>query len=238
MTNLAVLNNIDHKDLKITTTRSEAFGDAYMCVPTFPREFRAVQAHYPIVFGKNNGENYTPLVLLGLQKDENLFISEGQWDARYIPLCAEAKPFFIGPGREGQYDDGQRWVIHVDMDSPKLNTESGIALFKEFGGSSSYIDRTSDILTAVHEGITEVKPFTDLLVKYDLLESFAAETTLANGQKYRLDGFYTVNEERLAKLPIEVLEILHQRGFLFDIHMQLASIAHLSDLFERKNKTL
>ena len=170
-----------------------------------------------------------------MQKDENLFISEGQWDARYIPLCAQAKPFFIGPGREGQDDDGQQWVIHVDMDSPKLNTESGIALFKDFGGNSSYIDRTSEILRAVHEGITEVKPFTELLTKYDLLESFKAETTLANGQKYRLDGFYTINEEKLSALPGEILSKLLVNGWLGSIYTVIASMANFRALIERKN---
>lgn len=244
MKNLMVLNNIDHKDLKIITTRSNELGDGYMCVPTFPQEFRAVQAIYPIVFNKNDTtQEYTPLVLFGLQEDENLFLNQGDWDARYIPACAEARPFFIGHsqshGQEqgGQNDDGQQWLIHVDIDSPKLNRETGIDLFMEFGGNSPFLDRIRDVLSSIHEGVTEVKPFTDLLVKYDLLEPFSVETTLANEQKYRLDGFYTVNEARLANLEIEGLSELHQSGFLFDIYMQLSSLSNLSDLFERKNKT-
>jgi hypothetical protein len=239
MTKLAVLNNVDHKDLKINTSRSAELGDAYMCVPTFPKEFRSVQAHYPIVFGKNaQSEEYTPLVLLGLQENENLFLRDGEWDARYLPLCAEAKPFLIGPGQNNPADDEQQWVIHVDMDSPKLGAASGVSLFKEFGGNSDYLDRVREVLQAIHEGIAEVKPFTDLLEKYELLEPFSAETQLINRQTCRLEGFYTINEERLANLPAEDISHLHSSGFLFDIHMQLASLSHLADLFDRKNAQL
>jgi len=241
MKNLMVLNNVDHKDLKISTTRSQELGDGYMCVPTFPGEFRAVQAHYPIVFHKNDSnQEYTPLALFGLQEDENLFLKDGDWDARFIPACAEARPFFIGQGQNqsGQEDDGQQWLIHVDIDSPKLNRESGIDLFMEFGGNSPFLDRIKDVLGAIHEGVSEVKPFTDLLVKYELLEPFSVETTLVNEQKYRLDGFHTINEQRLANLAVEDLSALHQSGYLFDIYMQLSSLSNLSELFERKNSNL
>ncbi len=235
MNNLAVLNNIDHKDLKINTARSGAMGDAYMCVPTFPREFRAAQAHYPIVFSKNsNTGEYTPLALLGLEDGENLFLKHDKWDAPYIPLCAEAKPFLIGQGQ----GDGQDWVIHVDMDSPKLNTESGINLFKEFGGNSDFLDRTCDILGAIHEGISEVKPFTDILEKHKLLEPFAVETTLKNNRKCKFQGFHVINEDRLSELSGDDITSLHASGFLFDIHMQLASLSRFSSLFDRKNNIL
>lgn len=239
MTNLAVLNNIDHKDLKIDTQRSEAAGDGYMCVPTFPREFRAVQVHYPIVFAKNDSTGeYTPLALLGLQEGENLFLSEGKWDARYIPLCAEAKPFLIGAGADGLGSEEQPWVIHVDMDSPKLSRDKGVNLFKEQGGNSPFVDRIREVLSHVNEGISEVKPFTDLLVKYELLEPFAVETTLKDGKKHKFQGFHVINEERLAKLPPDAITYLHTSGFLFDIYMQAASLSNFSALFDRKNNTL
>ena len=192
-----------------------------------------------IVFSKNgNTGEYTPLVLLGLEENENLFISNGLWDALYIPLCAEAQPFLIGQGQSGQSDNDQNWVIHVDLDSPKLDTESGTNLFREFGGNSPFLDRICEILGAVHEGISEVKPFTDILEKYNLLEPFAVETTLKNNRKCKFQGFHVINEDRLAELSAEDIASLHASGFLFDIHMQIASLSNFSTLFDRKNKTL
>ena len=238
MANLAVLNNIDHKDLRVVTTRSAEHGDAYMVVPTFPREFRSVQAHYPIVFRQTqNGGDITPLVLLGLQPDENLFLGDGTWDAGYIPLCAEAKPFLIGSS-QSPLGGQEQWEIHVDLDSTRLSRDRGVSLFGELGGNSPYLNRIREVLQAIHAGIGEVKPFTDALKRYELLEPFTAEMNLPDGNAHRLAGFYTINEERLAQLPEAAICNLHTSGLLFDIHMQLASLSHIADLFQRKSARL
>jgi hypothetical protein len=239
MTNLVLLNNITHQNLKVITLRSKDYGDNYMCVPTFPKEFRSLQAQYPIVFGKNpESGKYTPLALLGLQEDENLFIDGEQWDARYIPLCAECKPFYIGQQTHKELGAEQEWVIHVDLDSPKLSESTGINLFKEQGGSSDFLMRMSKTLGLIHEGIAEVSPFIDLLVEFDLLELFSVEASLKNNQPYTLQGFYTINEEKLATLSADVIKRLHDSGFLFDIYMQIASLSQIAGLIERKNRYL
>ena len=65
---LELLNNIDHRDLRVLTRRGAAWGDDVMSCPLTPDEFRQAQAHYPIVFqadgaggkqrgGKDNGGN-------------------------------------------------------------------------------------------------------------------------------------------------------------------------------------
>src|SRR3546814_4226752 len=48
--NAVLLNNIDHRDLRVDARRGARFGDRVMSSVTFPAEFRSVQAHYPIVF--------------------------------------------------------------------------------------------------------------------------------------------------------------------------------------------
>jgi hypothetical protein len=239
MTNIVLLNNVEHQNLKVITTRGQDYGDNDMCVPTFPREFRSLQAQYPIVFGKNSesGE-YTPLALLGLQENENLFIENGQWNARYIPLCADCKPFYIGQQTQRDLTAETSCVIHVDLDSPKISEHSGLSLFKELGGNSDFLMRMSQTLGLIQEGIVEVKPFIHFLLELELLEPFSAEITLKNNQQYTLQGFYTINEEKLASLPTDALEKFHQSGFLFDIYMQIASLSQIAALIERKNNQL
>ncbi|MFT7558124.1 MAG: hypothetical protein ACI93R_000016 [Flavobacteriales bacterium] len=233
MSNLAILNNIDHKDLKIIETRSDQHQDNTMCVATFPSEFRALQSTYPIVFGLNSQSNaYTPLALLGLEKDENLFLKDGAWDARYVPVCAACKPFLIGPQ---SIEGDQQWVIHVDMDSPKLSFTDGTPLFKDQGGTSDFLLGISDKLKRVHEGIKDVEPMLEILKKFDLLEEFSAEISLSNGQKNRLTGFHTINEDKLLNLDSTAISALHESGYLADIYMQIASLSQISHLIERKN---
>lgn len=239
MSNIVLLNNIEHKNLKVVPVRGKEYGDDDMCVPTCPKEFRSLQAQYPIVFGKNEKTgNYTPLALLGLQEGENLFTENGEWKSRYIPLCAECKPFYIGQQSQRDLTASQNWVIHVDLDSPRVSTSEGVSLFKEHGGNSEFLMRISKVLGLVQEGVAEVKPFIDLLLEFDLLEPFSAEMTLKNNQQHSLVGFHTINEEKLASLSVNALKKLHDSGFLFDIYMQLASLSQIAALIERKNNRI
>ena len=79
----------------------------------------------------------------------------------------------------------------------------------------------SQTLGLIQEGIVEVKPFINLLLEFNLLEPFSANLTLKNNQQYLLQGFYTINEEKLASLPTDAIKKLHDSGFLFDIYMQM-----------------
>jgi hypothetical protein len=47
-----LLNNIDHKDIKVITDKSPALGDNVMYALVYPFEFRGVQAEYPIFLEK------------------------------------------------------------------------------------------------------------------------------------------------------------------------------------------
>ena len=74
MSQHVLLNNIDHKDLRVDTARSAALGDDVMFAATFPAEFRNVQAYYPIVFRKTAEGAFQPIALFGFQEGRNLFL--------------------------------------------------------------------------------------------------------------------------------------------------------------------
>ena len=75
MTHHVLLNNVDHKDLRVITTRSARYGDDVMYAITFPSEFRNIQANYPLVFRKNAQGQFEPTALLGFQERQNLFLT-------------------------------------------------------------------------------------------------------------------------------------------------------------------
>lgn len=238
MTNAVLLNNVEHRELRVVTERSAEFGDDQWFALTFPLEFRALQGQYPIFFQKDaRSGNFFPLALLGLQPGENLFLREGGWDASYIPLSIRREPFLIG--RQQHVEDGvqkTRRVIHIDLDSPRVNRERGEALFLEYGGNSPYLDRVSDMLEAIHQGIEQGEKFVRMLQVHGLLESFTLEITLNNGESNQLKGFYTINEEQLRGLSAEDLGELHGAGFLEAIYMVMASQSQMRRLIDEKNR--
>jgi hypothetical protein len=233
MPNYALLNNIEHKHLRVVTARGPAWGDAVMSALTFPAEFRELQAHYPIVFARNAaGDGFDPIALFGFEQGENLFLGQDGWDARYIPLTVERQPFLIGRS-EGRDDE---LLIHVDMDSPRLSSDQGEPLFLSYGGSSEHLERISRVLRTIHDGLETSRDFIAALVHLELLESFVLDVELDDGSQNRLAGFYTIHEERLAALKPEQLGRLHAAGYLQAIYMAVASLSRFRDLIDRKNR--
>jgi hypothetical protein len=243
MPNHALLNNVDHQQMRIVTARGAAWGDAVMSALTFPAEFRELQAHYPIVFAKNAaGTGFDPIALFGFQQGENLFLGSGPglgngWDAPYIPLTVERQPFLIGRPADGAaHGPNEGMMIHVDLDSPRVSATEGEPLFLSYGGSTEYLERISRVLRSIHDGLEASTGFIEALLHLELLESFVLDIELDDGSENRLAGFYTINEERLAALTPEQLGRLHEVGYLQAIYMAVASLSQFRALIDRKNR--
>jgi hypothetical protein len=221
-----LLNNVDHQGLRVDTTRSAALGDDLMLALTFPGEFRNVQAHYPIVFHKDSGGRFQPVALFGFREGENLFLQGTRWHAHYIPLSVERQPFLIGRDAAGEP------VMHIDMDSPRIGSSTGEALFREHGGTTDFLERMASVLQTLHEGIAATPAFVDALLKNNLLESFVLDVELDGGAQHRLAGFYTIHEEHLRALDGEALREMHRAGYLEAAHMAMASLSNLRQLIE------
>src|SRR5690606_24669697 len=97
MTKPVLLNNINHRDLRVIPRYSTEYGDSVNQVQTFPTEFGDIQRDYPIFFRKDpeSGE-FQAIALLGLDKGENLFLDETGWHASHIPAILARGPFMIG----------------------------------------------------------------------------------------------------------------------------------------------
>jgi len=234
MPNHALLNNVDHKHLRVVTARGARYGDAVMSALTFPAEFRELQASYPIVFAKSaDGTSFDALALFGFQEGENLFLDESgptaRWDAPGIPLSVERQPFLIGRG-------GEELSIHVDLDHPRVSQDEGETLFLTYGGTTEYLERIASVLRTLHDGLEAARGFTAALLELELLESFVLDIELDDGSQNRLGGLYTINEERLLALPADRLERLNRAGYLQAIYMAVASLSQFRALIDRKNQ--
>jgi hypothetical protein len=236
MPNFVLLNNVTHKNLRIVRDHLPQYGDNEMSTVTFPQEFRAVQNEYPIFFQKNpeNGK-FVAIALLGLRKQENLFLSAQGWDAHYIPVSIKRRPFLIGiqPPKPGDITSRHSLMVYVDMDSPRLSETQGDAVFMPHGGYSPYLDSIVDTLDYIQYG-TEINDlFVQALLQYQLLEVVNIDITLNNGEQNNLSGLYTIHEEKLAALDAEAASNLHSSGYMEFIYMVLASQANVRKLISR-----
>lgn len=240
MSRHVLLNNIDHKDLRIITERSERLGDNVMCAIVFPVEFRTLLEEYPIVFHRHpETDEILPVALFGVEQNENLFLDNGRWQASYIPLIMQRDPFLIGQqNRADQPGEAPQMVIHVDMDSPRISTTEGQPVFLPHGGNTEFIENVAAMLKAIHFGQQENQAFAAALTQHQLLEPFIVDIELQKNRQHRLSGFHTINEEALKKLSDQAVADLHRQGFLPLIYAALFSLARLSELITRKQQRL
>jgi len=233
------LNNIDHKSLRIITTRSAAHGDNQMCAFVVPSEFRNAQACYPIVFQKRaDTGQFQPLALFGFEQGENLFLAESGWDATYVPFSVDRLPFLVGGVGAATAGQPAQPMIHIDLDHPRVSYTEGEPVFLEHGGSTPFLERIGAMLGALHEGIAATAAFVDAMLELDLLESFVLDVEHKDGSSSRMAGFYTVNEDRVRALDGAAVSQLQAKGFLEPMYMVVASTVHFRDLIERRNRRM
>jgi hypothetical protein len=196
-------------------------------------ELSLAQAEYPL-FLRKNGETgrFEVIAMLGLTEQENLFVDEDGWHAQYVPLSIQRRPFLIG------YQDEEKTqaMIHIDMDSPRVNESEGEDVFLAQGGQSDYLQNINSILRTLHEELPRTEIFANYLQQDELIEPVTLNIELDNGEKISVGSLYTIHEENLAKLSASSLEKFHQQGFLQAIYMMVASIHNVAKLIKRKNQ--
>ena len=224
---LQLLNNIQHKDLRVITQRGARWGDDFMSAPATADEFRKLQAHYPIVFQPDGKGGFVPTVLFGLQEGRNLFLTEQGWDADYLPLSVQRLPFSIGIA-----DDELRMM--VDMGSRRISHGAeGEAVFLPHGGTTDFTENANAVLRTLHEGLQATTEFVQTLMSHDLLEPFTLDVERPDGTRGQLVGYYILDEERLAALDVGTVALLHQADYLQPIYMAIASLSNFTPLIRR-----
>lgn len=236
MSNHKILNPTDHAELRVLSGANAAFGDNVMATLTIPEEFRAVQAHYPIVFRRDiNSGAFSALAMFGFDNGENLFLDGERWDARYRPLAQSIQPFLIGRAES----DGDMAQVHIDMDHPRISTNGeGMRLFDEDERPTPYMEAMATRLAELDSGYRHLPEFCATLERLELLEPFTLEVPLDDGSRHSLVGYHIIAEERLSVLDGVALGDLQAKGYLLPIFMAVASLSRFSDLVARKNARL
>ena len=240
MPNNVVINNIDHKDIKVDTRYSSDYGHNHGRSLVFPTEFNQIQCEYPILFVQDpKNQQFQSVALVGLEEDENLFLKSGNWHATYVPHMINKGPFSIG--LQDQVVDGQEQrkpVVMLDTDDKRVNTENGQALFLEFGGNSPYLERIQSTLVSINDGIDISKPMFAAFSELNLLEPVTLKLDVNADKSFQLEGYFTINAENLAKLSGSDLQDLHQAGFLQLAHAVIASLNNMQKLVKMKQAQL
>lgn len=233
MTNRVLLNNVDHHDLRVRVEQGAAFGHAVNQAPVFPTEFEEVQREYPIVFRRDETGRYRAVALLGLDRDENLFLGDEGWGARYVPAVLQRGPFSIGMPRPEAPGEP---MIHLDLDDPRVGRDEGQPLFLEHGGNAPYLDHIAAVLRAIYVGHEVSAPMFDAFDALGLIDPVKLEIELDDSRRYDVPDCYTIHQARLAGLDGAGLATLHRDDFLRPAIWAAFSLRNIGRLIDRKNR--
>lgn len=235
MANRVLLNNVDHGDLRVATGHDSGFGDDINQVLIFPTEFEAVQREYPIFFSKDADGAFLSVALLGLDRDENLFLEAGGWNARYVPAIQQRGPFSIAL-RSGAGEP----MIHVDLDDPRVLAAQaeggGEPVFLPAGGNAPYLQHIARLLGVIYDGMEFSKAMFAAFEAHGLIEPVDVEIKLDDHTQYDLPDLYTISQDRFARLDGSALEGLHRAGYLAAAQWVLSSLGNVGWLVELKNR--
>lgn len=232
MTNQVLLNNVDHHDLRLAPGHGAAFGESVNQMLVFPTEFDELQRDYPILFAKGEDGAFQAVALLGLERDENLFLGDGGWTAR-VPALLQRGPFSIGVQRR---DDGsEEPMIHVDLDDPRVSRSDGEPIFLPQGGNAPALERAATALRTVYAGMDVAAAMYPAWERLGLLQPIAIEIKLSDTEQVDLPGYFAIDAGRAASLTDAELGALHRAGFLAPMFLAMASLANINRLIALKN---
>lgn len=231
------LNNLDHATLTVIDRYGQEWGDSRMSCLAYTVEMRQLQSTYPLLFQMTpEAAHPLPIALMGFEPAENLFLDGAGWGSDVIPMMMRKGPFLIA--QENDPTGGAQSVIAIDESHPKVASDGGQALFLEYGGHSDYLEQMIQLLERIESTHQHTLAFALTLNELGLVSPLEFAITLNNGDTHSLQGFFGVDEERLAALSSEDLGTLHEQGFLTPLFMMVASQSQMARLIGIKNKRL
>ena len=234
-----MLNNVAHKDLRVSIRYGAEYGDNVGTVLVFPTEFADVQRELPIFFRKDaaTGEFHS-VALLGFDKSENLFLrDDGRWEGSYVPGVLARGPFLIGfQEQEIGGELRKEPVIHIDVDDPRVGTADGHAVFMPQGGYSPFLDHIVSILSGIREGMEVSKAMFAAFTELNLIEPVKLEVKPSPGEGYSVVGLHTIDRQKLANLDGASLERLNRAGFLQGAFLVVNSMNNVRRLMAMKQQ--
>ena len=220
-----------HGSLSIDTKQDYSFASQVNSVPLTATEFPNAARDYVIVFAGQ--ETPMPAAILGVQQDQNIFVSDdGRWEGRYIPAFVRRYPFVFSSNEESS-----TFTLCIDKEFQGLNEDDrGEKLFDEEGEKTSYLDKMLNFLSEYQAQFQRTQSFCEKLKELDLLETMQAHISLPGGSQQSLTGFQVINRDRLKALDGDKLAELAKTDELELAYLHLQSLNNFSVMVERADK--
>jgi hypothetical protein len=234
MANFVPVRKEQHQNLKISSQRNLGHVANQHIVPVTASEYAQASSSFPVVLVKNpDSPRYRSIAMLGLESGENLFYQDDKWSGLSVPLSIGMAPFALGvdPDKENTL------TACIDVDSEFVGEDKDLALFDADGKETEVVVNVQQSLGRLYDNERMTETFIKELEDNDLLQELQLNIDLSNGEKKKLVGIFTVNEEKVKNLSDDKVMDFHKRGLFVPIYAMLGSLGQINRLVQLRNQT-
>lgn len=222
-----------HANLGLKKDFGLGFTKNVNAVPINMIEMPQICHFYPIAFSPDN--NATPVALIGLRDNENLFVNDkGEWEPNsYIPAYIRRYPFIFSevPGSD-------QLTLCIDLTDETVNDKSDQKFFDKDGNPTQLSQNALEFCKSYHAAAQQTLEFSKALGQSGLLVERQAEINIGDGKKINFSGFRIIDEQKLGELDDADFMEWRRKGWLPFLYAHLFSGAQWQRLTMLLNKRL
>lgn len=231
--NPVLLDGQRHQELSLKKDFGLGFTKTTNAVPVNMLELPQVAHFYHIAFS-NDGQA-TPVAILGVRNDENLFVNDkGEWrEDAYIPSYIRRYPFILT-----EMNNGESLSLCIDEVDEVIQHDNSNPLFDKEGKPTDLAKNAMEFCKSYHGASQQTLEFSQALAASDLLIERTAELNLKNGTKVNFSGFSIIDEQKFNTMDDATFNEWRKKGWIGAIYAHLFSGFHWNHITKLLNERI
>jgi hypothetical protein len=231
--NPVLLDGEKHQTLSLKKDFGLGFTANTNAVPINLIEFPQVAHFYPIAFS-NDGQA-TPVAILGVRNDENLFVNnDGKWHQdTYIPSYIRRYPFILT-----EVNNGESLSLCIDESEEVISNDNSNPLFDKDKKPTDLANNAMEFCKSYHAASQQTLEFSKALAASGLLVERNAELNVKGGQKVNFSGFTIIDEKKFNELDDATFADWRKKGWIGAIYAHLFSGYHWNSITKLLNERM
>jgi hypothetical protein len=143
-----------------------------------------------------------------------------------MPAILRAYPFCIA-----RLDD-ERFAVCLDTAYAGTSVLEGQPLFEADGQPAELLKGMTTHLETLEGEVQRTRLVGKRLLELGVLRDMRFDVTLPDGRQHAVDGFLTVDDQKMTELPDAVVCELHRNGILGLVHLHWVSLGNMRRLVD------
>jgi len=173
---------------------------------------------YPIAFSPDG--NATPVAILGLRDNENLFLqADNSWGKNcYIPAYIRRYPFIFS-----ELPDTDKLTLCVDMNDSIINEKGTQRFFEDDSKPSKLAEGALNFCKSYHAAAQETLKFSKALAASGILVDRETQIRVGESKRINFSGFQIIDEQKLRELDDKIFLEWREKNWLPYLYAHLMS---------------